>query len=81
MSNGSAGKEVNAGRNWVAGAWEPMSDKRNWLGWCRGAKVKNFVKDVMETQSCEYGFILKWINCIYDAYKGVINFKNCLWKS
>ena len=57
MSNGNAGKEVAAGRNWVTGAWEPMSDKRNGLGQCKGTKVKNFVRAVMETQSCEYGFI------------------------
>ena len=37
--------------------------------------MKNFVKDVMETQSCEYGFILKRINCIYYAYKEVISLK------
>ena len=38
-------------------AWEPMSDKINGLGQCEGAEVKNFVKAVMETWSCEYGFI------------------------
>ena len=32
MSNRNARKEVNARRNWVIGAWEPMSDKRNGLG-------------------------------------------------
>ena len=52
-----------------------MSNRRNGLGWCEGAKVKYFVKDVMETQSCEYGFILKWINCVYYAYKEVISLK------
>ena len=52
---------VNWG-NWVAVAWEPMSDKGNGLGWCKGIKVKNFIKNVMETQSCEYGFILNWIS-------------------
>ena len=51
---------VNWG-NWVAVVWEPMSDKGNGLGWCKGIEVKNFVKDVMETWSCEYGFILNWI--------------------
>ena len=63
------------GRNWVAGAWEPMSNRRSGLGQCKGAEVKNFVKDVMKTQSCEYGFILKWINCVYYAYRGVIDLK------
>ena len=57
MSNGNARKEVTARRNWVTGAWEPMSDKRNGLGHCEGTEVKNFVKAVMETWSCEYGFI------------------------
>ena len=52
-----------------------MSDRRNGLGWGEGAEVKNFVKDVMETQSCEYGLILKWINCSYYAYKGEISLK------
>ena len=52
-----------------------MSNRRNRLGWGKGAEVKNFVKDVMETQSCEYGFILKWINCIYYSYKEVISLK------
>ena len=28
-----------------------------------GGKVKNFGKDVMETQSGEYGFILYWPRC------------------
>ena len=52
-----------------------MSNRRNGLGWCKGVEVKNVVKDVMETQSCEYGFILKWINCVYYAYRDVINLK------
>ena len=37
--------------------------------------MKNFVKDVMETLICEYGFILKWINCIYYTYKDVMDLK------
>ena len=61
MSNGNAGKEVAARRNWVTEAWEPMSDKRNRLRQCKGTEVKTFVKAVMETQSCEYGFIF----CVY----------------
>ena len=32
---------VNWG-NWVAVAWEPMSDKGNGLGWCEGIEVKKF---------------------------------------
>ena len=43
--------------NAVAVAWQPMRDRKNRSGWCVGAEVKNFVKDVMETQSCEHGFI------------------------
>ena len=50
-------KEVTVRRNWVVGAWEPMSNKRNGLGQCKVTEVKNFVKAVMETWSCEYGFI------------------------
>ena len=61
--------------NWVADAWEPMSDRRNGLGWGKGAEAKNFVNNVMETQSCEYGFISKWINHSYYAYKGPIGLK------
>ena len=57
MSNGNAGKEVAVGRNWVTGAWEPMSDKRNGLGQWKGTEVKNFIRAVMETRSCEYAFI------------------------
>ena len=57
MSNGNVRKEVAARRNWVTGDWEPISNKRNGLGQCEGAEVKNFVKAVMETWSCEYGFI------------------------
>ena len=34
-----------------------------------GAKVKKIVKDVMETQSCEYGFILYWTNHRYYGSK------------
>ena len=49
MSNENARKEVAAGRNWVTGAWEPMSDQGNGLGRCKGAEVKNFVRAVMET--------------------------------
>ena len=47
-----------------------MSDKENRSGRCLGGEVKNFVKDVMETRSCEYGFILKWKNCGYYAFNG-----------
>ena len=57
MSNGNARKEVTAGRNWVIGVWEPMSDKGNRLRQCKGTEVKNFVRAVMETRSCEYAFI------------------------
>ena len=49
--------------NVVTMAWQPLSDRENRLGWGMGAEVKNFVKDVMETQSCEYGFILYWVKC------------------
>ena len=62
-------------KNWVAEAWEPMCNRRNGLGWGKGTEAKHFVKDVMETQSCEYGFILRWINCSYYVYKEVISLK------
>ena len=44
--------------NLVIVAWQPMRDRKNRSGWCISAKVEKFVKDVMEMQSCEYGFIL-----------------------
>ena len=52
-----------------------MSDKENRSGRCLGSEVKNFVKAVIETHSCEYGFILKLNNCVYYAYKEVISCK------
>ena len=52
-----------------------MNNRRNGLGWGKGAKAKKLVKDVMETQSCEYGFILKWINHSYYTYKEVVGLK------
>ena len=38
-------------------AQQPMTDQKNRSGWCVSTEVKNVAKDVMETQSCEYGFI------------------------
>ena len=52
-----------------------MSNRRNGLQWGKGAKAKTIVKDVVETQSCEYGFILKWINHRYYASKEAIGLK------
>ena len=53
MSNENARKKVPARgqtwKNWVTEAWEPMNDRRNGLGWGKGTKAKNFVKDVIET--------------------------------
>ena len=43
-------------------AW-PVSDRESVLGWHVGAEVKNFGKDIMETHSGEYGFILHWPKC------------------
>ena len=40
-----------------------MSDRENVLGWCVGAEVKRFGKNIMETCSGEYGFILYWPKC------------------
>ena len=79
MSNENARKKVPARgqtkKNRVAEAWEPMSNRRNGLGWGVFAEAKKFVKDVMETQSCEHGFILKWINHRYYASKEMISLK------
>ena len=44
--------------NAVTMTWPPMSDMEKVLGWCVGDEMKNFGKDVMETCSGEYGFIL-----------------------
>ena len=46
--------------NWEKlGCWSLGTNEQQekWVRWCEGAEMKNFVKDVMETQSCEYGFI------------------------
>ena len=40
-----------------------MIDRKNGLGWCMGAEMKNLGKDIMETRSGEYGFILYWLKC------------------
>ena len=40
-----------------------MNDRENVLGWHVGAEVKYFGKDIMETCSGEYGFILYWLKC------------------
>ena len=55
--------------NAVTMAWQPMRDRKNRLGQCMGTEVKNFVKDVMETRSCGYGFILYWAKCRYFGFK------------
>ena len=65
MTNEMAEKEASA-TWWPMGrleisvimAQQPMKDRKNRSGWHIGAKVENFVKDVMEIQSCEYDFIL-----------------------
>ena len=43
--------------------WPPMSDRENGLGWYLDAEVKNLPKDIMETQSGGYDFILYWPKC------------------
>ena len=65
MTNERVGKEASATwwpkggmENSVVVAQQPMRDRKNRSGWCIGTKVERLVKDVMETQSCEYGFIL-----------------------
>ena len=52
-----------------------MSGRRNGLGQGKGTEAKNFVKDVTETHSCEYGFILKWINHSYYTSKEAVGLK------
>ena len=56
-------------KNSVIVAWQPMRDRENRSEQCVGAEVKKCVKDAMETQSCEYGFILYWVNCKYYGSK------------
>ena len=48
---------------WLSNQW---GIGKNVLGWCMGDEVKNFGKDIMETQSSEYGFILYWPECRID---------------
>ena len=82
MSIGNARKEVAARRNWVTGAWEPMSNKINGLGQCKGAEVKTLSKLSWSYRAVSMVLFSKWINCIYYAYRGVINFKKkYFWKS
>ena len=50
-------------------AQQPMRDRKNRSGQHIGAEVKNFVKNVMETWSCEYGFILYQVKCRYYGSK------------
>ena len=54
----------------------PMSDRENGLGWCMVAEVKKFGKDVMETWSGEYGFILYWPKCKLHCIKEVTGWIN-----
>ena len=63
-------------KNSVIMAQQPMRGRKNRSGQCIGTEVKKFVKDVMETRSCEYGFILYWMNHRYYGSKeatGLIN--------
>ena len=52
-------------RSWkvVVMTRQPMRGRKNVLGWCIGDEVKNLGKDIMETRSGEYGFILYWLEC------------------
>ena len=50
-------------------AQQPMRDRENSSVQHIGTKVKQFVKDVMETRNCEYGFILYWMNHRYYGSK------------
>ena len=44
-------------------AWPPMSDREKVLRWHMSAEVKKIGKEIMETHSGEYGFILYWPKC------------------
>ena len=68
MSHGD-GWPMGGQKNSVIMAWQPMRDRGNRSGQCIGAEVKKFVKDVMEIQSCEYGFILYLVNHRYYGSK------------
>ena len=78
MSNENAGKKVPArGQTRKTGCWGLGTNEQQekWVRAGQRHQSKKNVKDVMETWSCEYGFILKWINCSYYASKEVISLK------
>ena len=52
-----------------------MSYKRNGLGQCEGAEVKNFVKLIWRHEAVSIVLFSKRNNGVYDTYRGVINFK------
>ena len=52
-----------------------MTYKRNGLGWCKGAEVKNSVKLIWRHKVVSMVLFSKRNNGVYDAYRGVIDFK------
>ena len=74
-ANENVEKEVTARRNWVTGTWGPMSYKRNGSGQCKGTEVKHFVKVIWRHEAVSMILFSKGNNDIYDAYRGVIDFK------
>ena len=43
--------------------------------------MKNFVKLIWRHEAVSMVLFSKGNNGVYDAYRGVINFKICLWRS
>ena len=54
-----------------------MIYKRNGLGWCEAAEVKNFVKLIWRHKAVSMVLFSKRNNGVYGAYRGVIDFSNC----
>ena len=71
MTDEKGGKEVSVKEV----GCKTRSSWFNRSGQCWGCQGEKFVKDVMETRICEYGFILKYINHSYYTYKEVIGLK------
>ena len=84
MSNENARKEVSAkGQTEKLGHCGLVTNdgQEKWVRVVCGCRGKKIVKDVMETWSCEYGFISNWINHRYYGSKEAIGLKIVLCKS
>ena len=69
-------RRVVAWRNWVARTLGANELQEKWIRVVLRCWGEKFCQTKMETQSCEYGFIFKRNNGIYDAYRDVINLKD-----